>query len=181
MTQEKTITALFSTMAEQFPDHTAVLDGNRAISFCELDRAAHALARRLTALQRQTPGIAGIYMPPGIPALIAMVATLKAGHAYLPLDTTDPPLRTAAILDTARPFVMLTGIAEEPVVTSKVPHINLHQQHGRPSGQQSLPVPVGPAGYGTGNGRRQGVHYFSHPVPPEPPRAFPSPMVPSSI
>ena len=51
---------------------------------------------------------AALYVGRGADMIVAMLAVLKTGAAYIPLDPTDPPERVARLLDDAAPRVVLT-------------------------------------------------------------------------
>ena len=89
---------LVAAAASRAPADVAVIDGERELSFGELDRAADRLARRL--LQHGTgPGtIVGVHLPPSAEAVIALLGVLKAGAAFLPLEPSAPIGRTTFLL-----------------------------------------------------------------------------------
>jgi amino acid adenylation domain-containing protein len=98
--------ALSQTVARR-AEHTAVEASDGSLSYRELDRAANQLAHRLRELGvgRDTP--VAISLPRGALELVAMLATMKAGGCYVPLDPSHPIERLRAIVGDASPQVML--------------------------------------------------------------------------
>lgn len=90
----------FERTAADFPDRIAIVDParSREVSYGRLDRLADALAADLTRLDVAAHHRVGIYAPKSIPTVAAIVATLKTGGAYVPVDTTAPASRGAEIL-----------------------------------------------------------------------------------
>ncbi len=115
------MTAQFEAQADRNPTAPALLYGHSQLSFGELNKRANRLAHRLIE-QRVRPGdLVGISMPRSMPMVVAILATLKAGAAYLPLDPGLPSARYAAILKDAAP---VTVLKEEPASTAGYPETN---------------------------------------------------------
>ncbi len=87
--------------AAKAPDAVAVVSGTEQITYRELNAAANRLARHLVADGLSAGGRVGICLPRSIDLVVAMLATLKAGAAYVPLDPTYPKSRLDAILSAA--------------------------------------------------------------------------------
>ncbi len=83
----------FKARAAEAPGHPALIMGERVVSYDELDRLSDAAARRLIHMGVAPGSLVGICMSRGAEMIIAMLAILKAGAAYLPLDPTYPPER----------------------------------------------------------------------------------------
>jgi amino acid adenylation domain-containing protein len=81
-------------------------EGN--FTYDELDRLSNRLAHRLRALGVKRDVPVGISLPRGALELMAMLATVKAGGAYLPLDPSHPAERLQAIIQDATPPILLT-------------------------------------------------------------------------
>jgi amino acid adenylation domain-containing protein len=93
--RETRIEALFAAKAADTPDVTAVVCGDRRLSYGELDAAADALAKQLRE-DGVTPGeIVGVSLERSIDLIVALLAILKCEAAYLPLDTSYPSDRLA--------------------------------------------------------------------------------------
>jgi amino acid adenylation domain-containing protein len=90
----------FERTAADFPDRIAIVDPARSqeVSYGRLDRLADGLASDLTRLGVAAHQRVGIYAPKSIPAVAAILATLKTGGAYVPVDATAPVSRGVEIL-----------------------------------------------------------------------------------
>ncbi len=72
--------------------------GTRSMTYGELDRAADALARRLAGLGLGPGAVVGVCLERSVELVVAMVAVMRAGAAYLPLDPAYPEARLAYIV-----------------------------------------------------------------------------------
>ncbi|MFJ9637464.1 amino acid adenylation domain-containing protein [Streptomyces sp. NPDC101178] len=80
------------------PDAVAVDTGTGSLTYAELDRASQALASRLVA-HGVTPGsLVGLLTEPGADAVVSVVAVLRAGAGWVPLDPGHPAARLAGQL-----------------------------------------------------------------------------------
>jgi len=93
---------LIAANARTTPARIALIHGAAALTYGELDAAVAERAAQLTG-QGAGPGrLVAIRQPRGIDALVTILATLRTGAAYLPLDPGAPTARNAAILADAR-------------------------------------------------------------------------------
>ncbi|MGI5163169.1 non-ribosomal peptide synthase/polyketide synthase [Spirillospora sp. CA-253888] len=92
------VTGLFAAQVAETPDAVAVVDGGERVTFAELDARSTAVARRLAGAGVGRGGVVGLLMPRGADAVVAMLAVLKAGAAYLPLDPAYPAERVEFVL-----------------------------------------------------------------------------------
>src|SRR4029077_9062696 len=98
---------LIEAQVERTPDATAVVFEDERLTYRELNRRANRLAHRLRELGVGPEVIVAVFAERSVEMVIGLVATLKAGGAYLPLDPTYPPDRLAFIVSDARPAVVL--------------------------------------------------------------------------
>lgn len=105
----------FETHAERTPDAVAVTDlGGGALTYGELNAAANRLARHLRRFGARPERLVAIHMDRSVSMVVAMLAAVKAGAGYLPLDPTHPVERLRFILENAEPVAILTdGTVEE--------------------------------------------------------------------
>ncbi len=89
----------FRACVARDPDHTAVEQGEQALSYAELDRRAARLARRLRALGVGADVLVGIHLARTPDLIVALLGVLQAGGAYVPLDPGYPAERIALMLD----------------------------------------------------------------------------------
>jgi amino acid adenylation domain-containing protein/thioester reductase-like protein len=103
------------TAVEWFEDHVrrspaaiAVVDGDRELTYRQLDDAANALCDRLRARAVAAGDRVAVYLERGADAVVAFVAVLKARGTYVPIDTGYPSGRVEAVLESAAPRLVLT-------------------------------------------------------------------------
>ncbi|PRX96525.1 amino acid adenylation domain-containing protein [Allonocardiopsis opalescens] len=111
---ERTAVQLFEEQAARTPDAAALTFAGQTLSYAELDRQANRLARLLAERGAGPEDFVALLLPRSVELVTALLAVLKTGAAYLPLDPAGPGRRTAALLDDARPRVLvaLEGTAE---------------------------------------------------------------------
>ncbi|WP_062212211.1 non-ribosomal peptide synthetase [Streptomyces sp. NBRC 109706] len=110
--QPATVTARFAAGPAGTPSAPAVEDGERTYSYAELDDASDRLAARLTAAGAAGGTVVALALPRSAELIVAQLAALKAGAAYLPIDPTQPPARLARLLRDAG--ARLVVAAERP-------------------------------------------------------------------
>jgi amino acid adenylation domain-containing protein len=101
----------FEATAERYPGRTALSYDGTAVSYEELRRSAEGLATRLRELGVGRGTIVGVLIDRRIEFLVALLAILKAGAAYAPLELSDPPGRIRQILDGLKPGLVISGPA----------------------------------------------------------------------
>ena len=96
-----------SAACEAWATETAVVMGSQRLSYEELEQASNRLARMLIA-QGVKPGERVCLLQPKTPAaIVSMLATLKTGGVYVPIDVASPAARVQMILDSAKPCAVL--------------------------------------------------------------------------
>ena len=100
---------LFEEWAATAPERVAVADGDRRLSYGELNAAANRLARWLGKHGVGREGVAGLYFGRGRELVVGAVAAAKAGAGYLPVDPANPPGRVAGMLADAGARLVLCG------------------------------------------------------------------------
>ncbi|MFF2044616.1 amino acid adenylation domain-containing protein [Kitasatospora sp. NPDC058170] len=121
-----TVVEAFQRTAARTPDAVAVLAGDTSLSYAELNTRANRLARRLTGLGAGPERLVALALPRSAEAVVALLAVLKAGAAYLPIDPALPAERIRLMLDDARPALLLTDTATAgPLPDTGVPRVDL--------------------------------------------------------
>ncbi|MEU1547072.1 non-ribosomal peptide synthase/polyketide synthase [Nocardia sp. NPDC005745] len=128
----------FARAAALDPDAVAVRDGARSLSYAELDEWSNRLARRLAAAGVGPETLVAVALPRSAELVVALLAVLKAGGGYLPIDPAYPDDRIEYVLDDARPICAIAGAATElprgwfggPVIDVDAP--NLTEFSGAP-------------------------------------------------
>jgi amino acid adenylation domain-containing protein len=114
---------LIAERARAEPDRIAVEDGPDRLTYGELDRRAELLARRLRAHGAGREVLVGVCLPRSAGLVIALLAVLKAGAAYLPLDPEYPAQRLAFMLaDSGAPVVLTNPGIGLPIGAATVLH-----------------------------------------------------------
>jgi amino acid adenylation domain-containing protein len=103
-----TIPGLFEQQVARTPAALAVVFEEESLDFAELDRRANRLARFLIERGAGPGTIVGLCMERSLELVVGMLATLKAGAAYLPLDPDYPADRIGAIVASAQPPIVLS-------------------------------------------------------------------------
>lgn len=105
---DKTFPELFAAQAAQTPDAVALRFGGEALTYAELNGRSNQLAHYLQNRGVQHGSMVGIYMETSLEVITAVLAVMKAGAAFLPLDPAFPPHRLAFILADANVDTVLT-------------------------------------------------------------------------
>ncbi|MGC4812301.1 amino acid adenylation domain-containing protein [Micromonospora sp. DT228] len=100
---------LVAAVAASSPDAVAVLDGDTTLTYRELDSRADRLAAALVATGVAPGDRVAVAVPRGAALVVSLLATLRAGAAYLPVDVDYPSARLAAILADARPTCLVAA------------------------------------------------------------------------
>ncbi|HTX28400.1 MAG TPA: amino acid adenylation domain-containing protein [Streptosporangiaceae bacterium] len=98
----------FAQQASRRPGAAAVIAAGTQLTYRELDESANRLARRLVELGAGPETLVGVHAERGAGAIRSLLAILKAGSGYLPLDPSLPPARLAQICAEASPIAILT-------------------------------------------------------------------------
>ena len=98
------------TASAEDSNRTAVVAGDHRITYRQLDTRANRLARLLLA-NGAGPDCVALLLDRSTDLIVALLATIKAGAAYLPLDPDTPPARLSALVADARPRLVLTTTA----------------------------------------------------------------------
>jgi amino acid adenylation domain-containing protein/thioester reductase-like protein len=108
---DSSIVDLFATRAAEHADATALVEGERRVTYAELDRWSDALATRLSQAGVRTGDRVGLLGERCIEAPVGMLAILKAGGVYVPLDSADPAGRLRTLVEQigVRQMIRLPG------------------------------------------------------------------------
>ena len=98
----------FEAQAARTPESVAVTDGDRSLTYGQLNASANRLARRLRGLGVGPEVLVGLCTSRSVDMLAALLAVLKAGGAYVPLDPAYPADRLAFMLEDSGAPVVIT-------------------------------------------------------------------------
>ncbi|WP_405702337.1 non-ribosomal peptide synthase/polyketide synthase [Streptomyces sp. NBC_01383] len=108
---DATLPALFEARARSTPQAPAVVFENTVLTYRELNRRANRLAHALIARGVGPEQVVALRLPRSAELVIAVLAVLKTGAAYLPIDPDYPAARITYMLEDARPAVVLDDLA----------------------------------------------------------------------
>ncbi|MDX3071016.1 non-ribosomal peptide synthase/polyketide synthase [Streptomyces sp. MI02-7b] len=100
--------AMFAEQVRARPDETALVFEDVRLTYAELDARANRLAHALIARGAGPEAVVALAVPRSAELIVAEVAVLKAGAAYLPVDTDYPADRVAYMLADAAPVCLVT-------------------------------------------------------------------------
>ncbi|MGW0856653.1 amino acid adenylation domain-containing protein [Streptomyces sp. NPDC002690] len=136
--QDTTLIEAFETVAATTPDAAAVVDGPRTLTFAEVDALADGLAAELRAHGVGPDRVVAVATRRSAEYVVALLAVLKAGGAYLPIDPQYPGPRVAFILSDAAPAVVLTDRETAAVLPGTgAPLVFLDREHAPADAGQS--------------------------------------------
>ncbi len=98
----------FARQAARTPAATAVVSGDRTLTYGELDARANQLAHALLRRNVRAGSLVPVWLPRSPELVVALLAVLKAGAAYVPLDPMQPSERLGRMLAAIAPPVVLT-------------------------------------------------------------------------
>jgi amino acid adenylation domain-containing protein/non-ribosomal peptide synthase protein (TIGR01720 family) len=105
---------LFEAQAARTPEAVALVDGERQVTYRELEERANQLAHHLRRLGVAPRGLVGLCLERSAALVESLLATWKAGAAYLPLDPSLPSERLAFLLADSGVPLLLTDAASAP-------------------------------------------------------------------
>ena len=116
---------LFEAQAARTPGAAAVIFEGTEVSYAELNARANRLARYLVSLGAGPERLVAVAVPRSAEMIVAVLAVLKAGAAYVPVDPAYPADRIAYMLADARPVAVLTTAAAGQDLPDGTPRVAL--------------------------------------------------------
>lgn len=105
---EQSIADCFERTARLYSDRLAIKTKDRSLTYDELNRAANRLARVILAECREGDEPIALVLDHDVPIVVAILAVLKAGKTYVPLDHTQPEARVGYFLEDSQANIILT-------------------------------------------------------------------------
>ncbi|MBI6562226.1 syringopeptin non-ribosomal peptide synthetase SypC, partial [Pseudomonas syringae] len=139
---EQTIHGLFEAQAKRTPEALAVVHGEQRLTYRELNEQANRLAHALRERGVQPDSRVGICVERGAEMVVGLLAILKAGGGYVPLDPAYPAERIAYMLQDSAPAAVLAHTATQGLLADvSVPVINLDLSDWQGESVQNPQVP----------------------------------------
>ncbi|MFS7880226.1 amino acid adenylation domain-containing protein, partial [Streptomyces asiaticus] len=113
---EGTLAELFEAQVRRTPDALAVVGAERGLTYAELEDGANRLAHELIARGIGPEDLVGVAMERSVELMAVLLAVVKAGAGYLPIDPRYPARRIAFMLADARPKLVLCTSGTEAVL-----------------------------------------------------------------
>ena len=106
--RDATLQSLFEAQVAKTPDAPALIFGETALTYRELNARANRLAHHLRRLGVGPDVLVGVYMERSVEMVVALYGVIKAGGAYVPIDPEYPADRVGFMLEDCVPPVVLT-------------------------------------------------------------------------
>ncbi|KAF2034985.1 acetyl-CoA synthetase-like protein [Setomelanomma holmii] len=130
----KDLSALFTQQVKSTPDLVALEDDKVTFTYQQLHDKVAALADRLRAIGVGRDSLVGVLLPRSANYVIACLAALRAGGAFLVLELAYPPDLLADVLEDAAPTVVVTVTAEVGKIKGSTPLVVLDEEPSTTNG-----------------------------------------------
>ena len=125
-----TIHSFFETQAEKTPQNTAVIYEDETLSYAALNSKANQLAHYLMAQGVKADDLVAIVLDRSFEMVISMLAVLKAGAAYVPIDPSYPQERIDYIISDAKASLVLNSESLDKIDVDSYASDNLQTETG---------------------------------------------------
>ncbi|WP_340019600.1 amino acid adenylation domain-containing protein [Paenibacillus sp. FSL H3-0457] len=106
----QTIQQLFETQVFKSPEKVAIIENSKSITYEELNDQANRMAKHLIKHRIGRGSVVAIMLPNSIELIVSILAVLKSGAAYLPIDPDYPSERIQYILQDSKTDLLLTDL-----------------------------------------------------------------------
>nr|WP_052478487.1 non-ribosomal peptide synthetase [Kibdelosporangium sp. MJ126-NF4]CEL18507.1 Siderophore biosynthesis non-ribosomal peptide synthetase modules @ Bacillibactin synthetase component F [Kibdelosporangium sp. MJ126-NF4]CTQ97991.1 Siderophore biosynthesis non-ribosomal peptide synthetase modules @ Bacillibactin synthetase component F (EC 2.7.7.-) [Kibdelosporangium sp. MJ126-NF4] len=120
------IVDVFAQRVAETPDATAVVSDEGQLSYAELDRRANKMAHRLISRGVRPESRVAILRKPSIDLIVSVLAVLKTGAAYVPLDERYPLARRQLLIEDSGCALLLTD--DEPSGDHEATSVSMHPE-----------------------------------------------------
>ncbi|MFC9431870.1 amino acid adenylation domain-containing protein [Streptomyces sp. NPDC056987] len=124
---EVTLADLWSEQVRRTPDATALVASDEQLSYAELDERVDRLAAQLAHRGAGPDRVVAVALPRSVELVVAILAVVKAGAAYLPVDLDHPAGRIAAMVADAGPILVLTDSKSAGALPDSPPKLLLDE------------------------------------------------------
>ena len=123
--KSKTVVDLFEKQVKKTPNKTAIVFGDRGLTYKQLNQNANSLARYLISHGINKNDIVGIMVNRSLEMAIGLIAILKCGATYLPIDPEYPPKRVCYMLENSKAKAILVNESTVNLVDNKYKKIDI--------------------------------------------------------
>ncbi|MFC3965951.1 non-ribosomal peptide synthetase, partial [Nocardia jiangsuensis] len=120
-----TLVDLFDGIVAEHGPRTAVNFGTDTLTYSDLDRRANVLARRLIEEGAGPEQLVAVILPRSLDLVVALLAVVKAGAGYVPVDPTYPADRIAYVLADAKPTSVIVDSTVQVQLPAGLPRVVL--------------------------------------------------------
>ncbi len=121
--QDVCVPQLVANQATATPDAIALMVDGHTITYRELNRRANQLAHHLQSLGVGPDVLVCVCLERSVEMVVALLGTLKAGGAFVPLDPAYPPMRLVFMLEDTHASVLVTQQAQAARLPSRSAHV----------------------------------------------------------
>ncbi|RJO75210.1 non-ribosomal peptide synthetase [Nocardia panacis] len=135
-----TLSARFEAVVARFPQRIAVRCLGDELTYRELDARANRLARRLIGLGAGPEAVVAVALPRGLDLVVALLAVLKTGAAYLPVDPTYPADRIEYLLADGHPVCAVSSSARPIAMPDGLPAVVVDKLESESFAEETAPI-----------------------------------------
>ncbi len=133
---------LIAAQAARTPDAVAARYGDAALTYCELDQRANRLANHLCGIVKDPNARIGLATERSLDMLVALLAIMKTGCAYAPLDTSHPAARLRLVLENAAVSAIVCDNAFTAAMAPGIPVVRIDADADAIAANAASPPPV---------------------------------------
>lgn len=133
----KDLSALFSKQVKATPGAIALEDDKLTLTYAELDEKVEVLSQRLRNIGATRDSLIGVLFPRGANYVIACLAALRAGGAFLVLELAYPADLLADVIEDSKPVAILTHKQQAQQIKTDVPVIALDENDDQANGAKA--------------------------------------------
>ncbi|MEV4096074.1 amino acid adenylation domain-containing protein [Streptosporangium saharense] len=120
---ERRLEELFADQVARTPDNPAVSFEDRSLTYRELDAAAERLATALTEEGAGPERFVAVVLPRSLDLVVTVLAVLKAGAGYVPIEPDTPAERVEYVLGNSRPVLVVTTAEVAATLPTETPKL----------------------------------------------------------
>nr|WP_010133791.1 non-ribosomal peptide synthetase [Microbulbifer agarilyticus] len=107
---EQSVAQRFETLVERYGERLAITDTSGSVTYSALNQLANRFAHQIIArVPAEKPARVALYLEKGIPQIAAILAILKCGHTYVPIDPAFPQARNRYIYQESQAALIISN------------------------------------------------------------------------